>query len=154
MNIRKAEKSDKEKLLPLILESQLFQKQELEKENIKKIDEYRKGVEENFNKWIEEKDKVYFVAEEDNYIVGYIFLMLDGVVSSTVSLSDLFVVSEKRKRGIAKKLIDYALEYAKSEGGENIFLAVNKINDLAISFYKKAGFTEKEDGYTYLEKKL
>jgi ribosomal protein S18 acetylase RimI-like enzyme len=152
MHIRRAAESDKEELFPLVLQSQLFQKQEVEKETIQKIDQFKENTRENFEKWFGEEDKEYFVAEENGKIIGFILLMTDDVVSNTVSLSDVFVKEECRKQGFATELVNHAIDWSKESGAKEIVLAVGKNNTQAIELYRKAGFTEKEDDYIYLSK--
>lgn len=154
MNIRKATKEDREKILPLISRSSLYHKKEIEKEKIKNEKEFIVGIEEAFDKWIEQESKAYFIAKEGDRILGFILLMFDGVVSDKVSLSDLFVVPQKRKVGIAEKLIDHALESAKQVGSKNVMLTVHERNISALNLYRKVGFTDRQDNYVYMEKNL
>lgn len=152
--IRQATITDKDDLFPLILSSQLFQKQKLEKENIVQRQEYEKSVLKSFNKWFGDEDKMYFVAVEDDKIVGFIFCMLDKIVSNSSSLSDLYVIPEKRKRGIATELIKRGITWSKDNKVGEINLAVSRNNASAIEAYQKQGFVEAEDDYLYMEKKL
>lgn len=155
ITIRQALSSDNSDLLELIIQSQLFQKQELEKETIFDLELFKKDIRENFLKWISEADKIYFVAvNSENRIIGYIMCMIDKVVSNYVSLSDLYVIPEARRDGTARELTNQAISWSKDHDAREIVLAVNKNNLQAIELYESVGFTEKEDDYLYMKKTL
>lgn len=76
----------------------------------------------------------YYVAIEDNRIVGSIALM---IVEESCQI-DVLITS---KKGVGKALIDFALEKCKEEGAKKIWCWSLKRYD-AKGFYDKMGFKE------------
>ncbi|MBQ7985644.1 MAG: ribosomal protein S18-alanine N-acetyltransferase [Clostridia bacterium] len=77
----------------------------------------------------------YFVAKEDEKIVGY-----GGIwnVSGEGQITNIAVHPEMRKKGIASKILKELISCAKS--CEKIFLEVRESNLAAICLYEKHGF--------------
>jgi ribosomal-protein-alanine N-acetyltransferase len=44
------------------------------------------------------------------------------------------------RKGIATKMLNRIIDYAKAKGYNSISLNVNKLNDVAVEFYMKSGF--------------
>lgn len=114
----------------------------------------RKAVEALFKNLLRSrktKDGQIFVAEVNDKVVGFISLEIEnkndelivGKVNS-VYISDLVVLSKYRRRGIGKKLLQKADEYAKKKNISFIKLIVFSDNKEAKRFYKKAGFRNYE----------
>lgn len=76
-------------------------------------------------------NKLFFVAEENEKIVGYVIADVDRNLIVSIA-----VHPEYRNKGYGKKLMDYVLKLMKGK----IFLQVRKSNKIAISFYQKIGF--------------
>jgi ribosomal protein S18 acetylase RimI-like enzyme len=55
-------------------------------------------------------------------------------------LSKLYVLAEKRGRGLGREGLEFCVGLARSMGLDRITLRVNRDNDLAVRFYEKAGF--------------
>ena len=81
----------------------------------------------------------YFVAEENDEIIGY-----GGIWSiyETAELMRIAVVPEFRGRGIAKEIMKAILECASSRGCERMMLEVRQSNVSAQELYKKFGFCQ------------
>ena len=77
----------------------------------------------------------YFVAREDEKIVGY-----GGIwnVSGEGQITNIAVHPDMRKRGIASEILRALIKSAKS--CEKIFLEVRESNTAAICLYEKYGF--------------
>lgn len=76
-----------------------------------------------------------FVAEEDEQQIGMVTISYDSS-NNLAYLNDLFVPRESRKKGVAKKLIDFAITYAiDSWGGFGIYVFTleNKIMEKLLS---------------------
>lgn len=91
-----------------------------------------------------EKGRV-FVACEDNNIIGIVGEYANDEKSKKAYISVVAVLPEYSGKGIATTLIDNAMDYAKSNGMEKIFLYTHKTNEGAIHMYKKLGFIPFED---------
>ena len=64
-------------------------------------------------------------------------------------LNDLFVSPEFRRQGIAKKLMQEALNHAKNTGALRIDLATQVSNTLAQHLYTTMGYIKNESFYHY-----
>ena len=115
---------------------------DMKKEHIPLIAEIEK---ENFSlPWSEksiaessEKNTVFFVAQKDSVLLGYIginYCVDEGYVTS------IAVKKEYRNKGVATKLIDRAVSFARKAGLSFISLEVRTSNDIAISLYDKMNF--------------
>lgn len=74
---------------------------------------------------------------------------IDGKVSAYLCLMSLFeeaqimniaVAPERRGLGLARKLLELAIETAQSKGAENLVLEVRESNSAAIALYESFGF--------------
>ena len=86
-----------------------------------------------------------FVCEEKN-IVGVIVFQK---IYERIELDYIIVDSDYRRCGIADKLMNYLIDYAKKNHIINITLEVNENNIAAINLYKKYEFefVSKRDKY-------
>lgn len=78
------------------------------------------------------------VAHEGTEIVGF------ALLRSILEEAELLLIAthpKHRRRGVAKSLIEFLFNYAKSQGVRSVFLEVREGND-AISLYKFMGFTQ------------
>ncbi|MFP6809125.1 MAG: GNAT family N-acetyltransferase [Pseudomonadales bacterium] len=64
-------------------------------------------------------------------------------------LYDLFVESDARRRGIAKRLMDKATEYAKDNGYRRLTLETAIDNIPGQTLYEREGWTRDNNFYTY-----
>lgn len=88
-----------------------------------------------------------FVAEIDNMIIGFIHIEQDKTPSfpSVVEhkfacIVDFYVMSEYRKHGVGKSLLEKAKEWSINRGLEYLELFVLENNEIGKSFYKKENF--------------
>ena len=96
---------------------------------------------------LQDKTRPIFVAEDEK-VLGYCFCILREFASESVMtdrkelyIDDLCVDEQERGKGIAKALLAYATEYARSIGCTFVTLNVWNGNDNAMKFYEKAGMT-------------
>ncbi len=82
---------------------------------------------------------IYFVAEEDGRIAGYVGAW--GVFGEA-DITNVCVAPEYRKRGIADKLINALIEAGRQAKIDIFFLEVRESNRAAISLYEKNGFKQ------------
>lgn len=79
-----------------------------------------------------------FIAEKNEKIIGCVFLVNAG--QGTAKLRLLFVEPKARGLGLATKLVEEAIRFAKEAGYEKVCLWTMKILDSARHIYKKSGF--------------
>jgi len=84
-----------------------------------------------------QNDKLFFVAVEDNKIVGTIISGYDGHRGWLYSLA---VSPKHRNKGIGTSLVKKAIEELKKLGCLKVNLQINNDNKTVVDFYKKTGF--------------
>lgn len=106
--------------------------------------------------WIEtalsgEKSIIY-VAEKDDVISGFVRLQHKERISGDenkiihyAKLSDLYVLPEVRKKGIAKQLINASIHWAKERQLYDMILNVYEKNQAAHNLYKAFGFEDESN---------
>ncbi len=87
----------------------------------------------DYNSWFATNEFVYMISDENNQNIAFFSIIEEN---SYVLLRRLYVESNFRNTGIAKKIIAYMKLYTKSL---NKGLRVNVYNEKAASFYKKLG---------------
>lgn len=95
----------------------------------------------------------YFLVQSDE-VTGYLKVNIGNAQTeqqskNALEIERIYVKSEFKRKGFGKALIDKALEVAKNQRVENIWLGVWEKNTYAIAFYKKVGFME-FDKHTFL----
>lgn len=118
-----------------------------------------------FEKWTEEEVRKEFDMNlanghifgyyEDDTCVGFISMRnqcphehpvhYGHENSRVVYFSDLAVLPQYRRRGIATQLLEYALENSISENYEFAYLRINDNNPMAFDIAKKQGFCKEYD---------
>ena len=101
-------------------------------------DDSREGIE----KYLNRNPATSFVAESDGAIVGVIMAGHDG---RRGYIHHTAVLPEYRNRGIAKKLVDRAMEALDKEGINKVALVAFEKNASGNGFWENIGFTERDD---------
>lgn len=93
--------------------------------------------EQGFRDALNMEQNIFFVAEEDGIVCGYI-----GMYQSLDEgeITNVAVALEKRNAGIGWMLMQAAIEQAKRQGIVRIVLEVRVSNASAIHLYEKCGF--------------
>ena len=78
----------------------------------------------------------YFVAKDNGKIVGYGGIW---IVADEGQITNIAVLPEMRRHGVASKLLEKLLDAAKDMP---VVLEVRKSNDAAITLYEKYGFSK------------
>jgi ribosomal-protein-alanine N-acetyltransferase len=78
-----------------------------------------------------------FVVEQNGMIMGYVCLMS---LFEEAQILDIAVDPELRGRGVARRLLEYAIMVALEKGAEVLALEVRASNAAAISLYERCGF--------------
>ncbi len=82
-----------------------------------------------------------FVWEENGRIVGNLSLSLANPSAGYWVISNVAVHPTYRRRGIARELLEAALELARAQGGRTVLLQVRADNEAACQLYLGYGFT-------------
>ena len=88
--------------------------------------------------------KFYLMLENDEIIACYALLINDIISRQDLFpwFACLFVEEKYRNKGIAKKLMDHALNECKNKGFETVYLSTDLEN-----FYEKSGWNYYAKGY-------
>lgn len=81
----------------------------------------------------------YFVAKQENEIVGFAGIML---IIDEVSIMNIVVKKDKRNLGFGSLLLEKIIDFSKIHNATSITLEVNEKNIPAIKLYKKYGFKQ------------
>lgn len=85
------------------------------------------------------------LTEEDNAIVGMLTVIVYRVPSGTRAVVEDVVVSEaRRRRGIAKALMQEAIKFSREAGAGNLSLTSNANRVEANLLYQRLGFRKRE----------
>ncbi|MFA6419497.1 MAG: GNAT family N-acetyltransferase [archaeon] len=108
--------------------------------------------------FLSDKQKCFFVAEEENKIIGFVTGELIErtefwyrKINCFASLDEIFIDEEYRSKGIGAKLMTQFKDWCKEQGAERINLEVSTTNVPAILFYHKHAF---QDQYLIMETAL
>jgi ribosomal protein S18 acetylase RimI-like enzyme len=86
----------------------------------------------------------FFVAKDGDKIIGMLILVIYRKMAFKISWLEDIVVDEKyRGKGIATKLINYAIENAKAEGVSSVNLTSRPERESANRLYGKLGFEKR-----------
>ena len=80
-----------------------------------------------------------FSAIDEGEVVAYV---IGRLIAPEGEIYRVAVKPEQRKRGIAYRLLDYAVKTSRGKGLERLFLEVRSKNIPAINLYTAYGFTE------------
>lgn len=92
----------------------------------------------SFSDEIKNEHTVYLVAKHDEKVIGYAGAWC---VAGDADITNIAVLREFRRKGVAKKLLERLIFEAEKRNSENIRLEVRKSNEAAISLYEKFGFS-------------
>lgn len=94
---------------------------------------------------LDDSTAAFIIAIEDTQLVGFITLYV-GFSSIALKkywvLNDLYVAEQARGRGIARKLMHRAQNYALDTGAKGLELETAIDNQIAQSLYQSLGFIE------------
>lgn len=101
-------------------------------------DDSREGI----DKYLKRNPTSSFVAEDDGKVVGVIMSGHDGrrgYIHHTAVLPDY------RNQGIARKLVESAMDALDKEGINKVGLVAFARNEIGNGFWENIGFTERDD---------
>ncbi|WP_299271912.1 GNAT family N-acetyltransferase [uncultured Psychroserpens sp.] len=140
-SIRKATKEDMPRVLELIVELAVFEK-EPDAVKVTVVDLEKSGFE-------DPKQFVCFVAEYEGYIEGIalVYNRFSTWQGQVLHLEDLVVSQSKRGTGLGTALLDEVVKYGYSLGVRRVSWEVIDWNEPAIKFYEKKGALVKRDWF-------
>jgi ribosomal protein S18 acetylase RimI-like enzyme len=104
-------------------------------------------LEEFFSKIIKDEDQTLFVAEDENKIIGFVYVRIFDspkipifVQRRYAEIDSLVVNNEYRRKGVGRALMEKAEVWIKDKGVGEIGLHVYEFNKEAIEFYEKLGY--------------
>jgi GNAT superfamily N-acetyltransferase len=93
-----------------------------------------------------------FLAEIDGEVVGtFALLVMENIAhkgTPSAVVEDVGVIPGLQGKGIGKKMMEYALQYAKEKGCYKMSLSSNLRREQAHQFYESLGF--KKHGFSFL----
>ena len=129
--------------------------------------EQNKELKDRFYNELLNKTRKTFVYVKDEEYIGEISIVFNkededySIPGVRLYVSRIIVKKDCRGKGYGKKLMNYIMEYAKSEGYKELSLGVNLDNYIALKLYVELGFNkiqyigEDSDGkYVKLIKKI
>jgi ribosomal protein S18 acetylase RimI-like enzyme len=138
VRIRRAARSDVPKLAPVFEQYRAFYGAAPSAEDAARFIDER----------LARGESALFVAMQGEHppeVVGFVQLypsFSSLAMRSTAILNDLFVVPNRRRMGIARRLMATALEHARSCGASSVELATHHTNASAQALYREFGFRE------------
>jgi GNAT superfamily N-acetyltransferase len=106
------------------------------------IETLQKNHEQYWTDWIENPDPAFLVINSSGEPLGALTLRPNSNQTPGISWRiGIAVVNQVRRQGIGKKLMEYAICYARDRGMRYLNLFVDPANTAAISFYEHVGFT-------------
>lgn len=85
-------------------------------------------------------DDGLFVAEANEEIVGFVWVMPRGAFGRSGYVRLLAVTEQAQGTGIGSELMDCAESFLRSRSIEDVFLLVSAFNETAIGFYANRGY--------------
>jgi GNAT superfamily N-acetyltransferase len=97
-------------------------------------------------------ESVLFIAHDDNKPVGFtqLYPSFSSVSLARIFvLNDLFVCEHARRKGVASKLMETAVDFASSLGAVRVSLSTATTNEAAQRLYQSAGWKQDEQFFVY-----
>lgn len=93
-------------------------------------------------------DSVIFIARRDGVAAGFVQMYPSFSSVSTARvwiLNDLFVAPHARRNGVARALMDFAVEWAAADGAARLILETARENVPAKALYRELGWMMDEE---------
>lgn len=133
VKIRKAKKEDYKETIRLYADF------------VKKPNRYKNFDNDSFFKALKLPNFYIYLAEMEKKIVGFITYSIRTIVrypKPIVEVGEFYVVPTLRRKGIGTKLTQKALDFARKNDCQYVFIASSKDRISAHKFYKTLGFDE------------
>lgn len=86
----------------------------------------------------------YFVAEQGGTVIGGVGVAEFPPIAKCAELQKIYLTDSAKGKGIGRRLLNSALNFAKSAGYEKIYLETHSSLKEALILYEKSGFTQIE----------
>ncbi len=143
MKYRKANKLDTEKLAKMRWE---FQTEFDDNKEVWKKEDFVKSCEDFYSKILSNPNWLFWIIENDNEIIAHVsILIVDNIptperaINRWGYLTNTYTKKDFRGQGLGSKLIEYAINDAKSLDIENMIVWPS---DKSIEFYERVGFNK------------
>lgn len=97
----------------------------------------------NFNvlkqEFLSDTSSLFVAKNEDNKILGFISVQF---ILDEASITNIVTKKQSRGQGIGSALLEYVINFSKSNNMASITLEVNENNACAINLYKKFNFKQ------------
>ncbi len=97
-------------------------------------------------------DYCLYVACEGEHIIGsFALLIMDNLAhlgSASAIVEDVVIAPKDQKKGVGRKMMEFAMHQARKAGCYKLVLSSNKKRRNAHSFYERLGF--EQHGYSFL----
>lgn len=90
-----------------------------------------------------EEGVIWEMLMDDEKPIGYLVCKIE---SNKLYISKIYLKAETRGKGLGKLLLNRAIELAKQNDKNSIYLNVNKYNTDSIAFYERVGFVKIDEG--------
>lgn len=145
ITIRKATIKDMPSVLKLWTKLMEFHRK-LSK-NFEPADDAEKAWESFAKEQLDEQDSLLMVAEVSGNIIGFTLVSIQSnipvfKIKRYGVIYDFFVDEAFRRRGIGRKLFDFAREWFEQKGVEHLQLSVVHHNPVGQEFWRAMGFTD------------
>ncbi|MFH0987266.1 MAG: GNAT family N-acetyltransferase [Candidatus Micrarchaeota archaeon] len=146
MMIRRAKKEDLEQLFPMWYNSFMTEHRRYDSRlySMKTRQQCKKIILTHFKSYLRKKDKAFFVAIDNNKIIGYSACQIKKrppiyKIEKECYFGELAVLRNFRRKGVGTALMSAMKKWAKSRV-KLISFRVNIKNEGAIKLYSKMGF--------------
>ncbi|WP_306400455.1 GNAT family N-acetyltransferase [Phocoenobacter skyensis] len=140
IHIRKAGKTDFDSIYQFV--------NELE-ETVFELENQKKTFEQN----IKNENYIYLIAELNRKSIGFISChsqnLLHHAGQKIAEIQEMYVIPEKRKIGVGKKLIDELKRVAKQNGIAQLEVTSNKRRTKTHRFYQREKFVNTHEKFTF-----
>jgi len=107
---------------------------------------------EELYRWIDSKDDVLLVAEDEGKIIGYIMSRLH-IPTRNAIIENVYVDERYRRKEIGSNLVRECLKQLKEKGTTYLYGLVKRDDKITIEFLKSLGFKRGYD-FTWMELSL
>ena len=110
--------------------------------------EKNKELKDRFYSELQNKNRITFVYTKDEEYIAEVSIVFNKndedytIPGKRIYISRIIVKKDFRGKGYGKKLMNYAIDYAKNKGYKEISLGVNLDNYIAFKLYVDLGFTK------------
>jgi len=87
-----------------------------------------------------QNNAVHFCVFDGNSLIAMAACYFNNPSGEIGYITSFSVTKPYLRKGIATKMLNLIIDYAKAKGYNSISLNVNKLNDIAVEFYYKSGF--------------